>query len=622
MRLRELILKNFRGYGQEVRISFDDLTVLIGKNDVGKSTILEALNTFFNDKDVKLDMRDSCVYTGETENIITIGCTFDDLPESVTIDATAQTKLENEYLLNSEGLLEIHKEFDCSKSTIKGIPYAVAQHPSAKDYEDLLGLKNTDLKSRIKKLAIDTGNVNLASNVEMRQAIWRNCPELRIASKKISLDKGDDMKAIWGALGKHLPIFALFKADRQSSDDDSEIQDPMKLAISEALRESEEKLSAIKRDIQEKVEGVAKATLEKLREMDPGLANELSPNFKAEPKWDGIFKMSLAGDDQIPINKRGSGVRRLILLNFFRAEVERKVREGSVTNVIYAIEEPETAQHPDNQKKIIEALMELANQPRCQILITTHVPGLAKLVPIESIRYITKETPGTVIVRGADQNILEEVAETLGILPNIEDANNLRLIVCVEGKNDIIGLGFLAKCLHESDPTKYVDLLNDPRVIAIPLGGNSLQEWVAKNYLGKIGIPEWHLYDRDTETPPKYSAACDSVNVRGNGHSARLTQKRELENYYHPRVVSEVLQVQVNITDMDDVPTMIARKLCEAEGEEDWDTLKGGKGRRSGKVKIELNCKVAAKMTPELIDEIDQNGEVRNWFQDIAGRLV
>ena len=41
MRLHEVILKNFRGYYGETRIAISDLTALIGKNDVGKSTILE-----------------------------------------------------------------------------------------------------------------------------------------------------------------------------------------------------------------------------------------------------------------------------------------------------------------------------------------------------------------------------------------------------------------------------------------------------------------------------------------------------------------------------------------------------------------------------------------------------
>ena len=47
MKIVSVKIKNFRGYEEEENIKFDDLTVFVGKNDVGKSTILEALDIFF-----------------------------------------------------------------------------------------------------------------------------------------------------------------------------------------------------------------------------------------------------------------------------------------------------------------------------------------------------------------------------------------------------------------------------------------------------------------------------------------------------------------------------------------------------------------------------------------------
>ena len=44
MQLYSLYLKNFRAY-EDTKIVFDkDLNVIIGQNDIGKSTILEALD--------------------------------------------------------------------------------------------------------------------------------------------------------------------------------------------------------------------------------------------------------------------------------------------------------------------------------------------------------------------------------------------------------------------------------------------------------------------------------------------------------------------------------------------------------------------------------------------------
>lgn len=60
MKIKSVKVKNFRGYKDETKIDFDDLTVFVGKNDVGKSTILEALDIFFNDGNgvIKLDKSD------------------------------------------------------------------------------------------------------------------------------------------------------------------------------------------------------------------------------------------------------------------------------------------------------------------------------------------------------------------------------------------------------------------------------------------------------------------------------------------------------------------------------------------------------------------------------------
>jgi hypothetical protein len=47
MKLIAVEVENFRAYKERRRVEFDDLTTLIGKNDIGKSTILEALEIIF-----------------------------------------------------------------------------------------------------------------------------------------------------------------------------------------------------------------------------------------------------------------------------------------------------------------------------------------------------------------------------------------------------------------------------------------------------------------------------------------------------------------------------------------------------------------------------------------------
>ena len=49
MKLKSVVLEGFRSYRDRVSIDISDLTTIVGKNDHGKSTILEALEIFFNE---------------------------------------------------------------------------------------------------------------------------------------------------------------------------------------------------------------------------------------------------------------------------------------------------------------------------------------------------------------------------------------------------------------------------------------------------------------------------------------------------------------------------------------------------------------------------------------------
>ena len=225
MKISCLKLKNFRRYSQEIKIDFDDLTAFVGRNDAGKSTILEALDIFFNDGKgvVKIDKNDINVNerrNGNTETVIT-AC-FDDLPNSIIIDSAVETDLESEYMLNRESKLEIVKKFNNGASPKV---YLRALHPTNEVCSDLLLKKNTELRRVISSNGIECENLTV--NSVMRKAIWKyfendlNLEEIEIDASK------EDAKKIWERLIKYLPIFSLFQSDRKNTDSDDEIQDPL-----------------------------------------------------------------------------------------------------------------------------------------------------------------------------------------------------------------------------------------------------------------------------------------------------------------------------------------------------------------------------------------------------------
>ncbi len=126
----------------------------------------------------------------------------------------------------------------------------------------------------------------------------------------------------------------------------------MGIAVEAALAYVQGELNKLAVHVEKRVETVADRTMAKLKEMNAELASELTASLKEKPKWKDLFKYTLNSSKGVPMDKRGSGVRRLVLLNFFRAEAERRAASDGGRPVIYAVEEPETSQHPDHQKML------------------------------------------------------------------------------------------------------------------------------------------------------------------------------------------------------------------------------------------------------------------------------
>jgi predicted ATP-dependent endonuclease of OLD family len=409
MKIKSLRIQNFRGYKDETCIQFDDLTVLVGKNDVGKSTVLEALDVFFNDGKgvVKLDKDDvNKTALSNGDNTITISVTFHDLPSTVIIDTSNQTTLAGEFLLNNAGDLEVIKKYPnaaAAKVFIK------ANHPTHTECSDLLQKKITELKKVIHTNGIVCNNQTV--NAIMRVSIWNHfSTDLQLDEIEIDVTKGET-KDIWEKLQTYLPIYTLFQSDRKNSDNDSEVQDPLKEAVKQILNDTE--ISVMLDDVAQRVavrlKEVSDNTLAKLREMNPDVASSLNPVIPASSslKWSDVFKsVSISGDENIPINKRGSGIKRLVLLNFFRAEAERRLREGNSRSIIYAIEEPETSQHTDHQKILIRAFKELAIAPNTQVLMTTHSSTVVKGLSFEHLRLVAINAGGNKCIDSIEPNQL------------------------------------------------------------------------------------------------------------------------------------------------------------------------------------------------------------------------
>jgi predicted ATP-dependent endonuclease of OLD family len=355
---------------------------------------LEALDIFFNEGDgiIKADDNDLNIEAkkqGMQEYSITVE--FNDLPEYLIIDATHKTRLKDEYLLNENGCLLIKKVYHLGAKKLE--VFIEAKHPTNKYCEDLLTKKISELRNIIEKNKIPCEDKNTSS--ALREAIWNYYKDdLQLKTKSINISsKTEQTKEISEKLQKYFPMYFLFQADRKNSDGDDEIQDPLKIAVKEIIESPsiQQKLTVIANEVKNHLSDVAERTMKVLESIDPNIAKTLDPKLPEvnDLKWKDVFKsVSIFGGDGIPINKRGSGVKRLVLMSFFRAEVQRRAalkQKENGNSVIYAIEEPETSQHIDKQKVLITALKKLSQEEDIQILITTHSTEIVKELGLENI---------------------------------------------------------------------------------------------------------------------------------------------------------------------------------------------------------------------------------------------
>jgi predicted ATP-dependent endonuclease of OLD family len=350
-------------------------------------------------------------------------------------------------------------------------------------------------------------------------------------------------------------------------------------------------LEEVTKLIKESAEKIGAETIEKLKEMNPELAKVLRPDVSTKA-WDSLFSFSFIGDDNIPMNKRGSGVRRLITLNYFRAEAERKNKENK--NIIYAIEEPETSQHPDHQNLLVSALSELAHKENYQVIITTHSPEIAKQLKDENLILIDRKDGENYIVQN-DQK-LKTISETLGLTSYIG-----KLVICVEGTNDI---NFLLNINQQIDEFRQIIDLKKEKLKIIPMGGSSLINWVEINYLEGSNVIEFHLYDRDADD--KYKKSVEKVNQRNGSSKGILTIKREMENYIPASLYEAEFDIDLSkITDWDnaDIGNIVTNKTKKFDDEKI--------------VKSIANGKLTKQMTKQHLVDLGCFDEMKNWFVEI-----
>ena len=329
------------------------ITLIVGENDSGKSSLINCLNLFTGEYSLGIDDfnygTDKIKLKLTTEN-------FEFIKEYKKEDLSASSHI----VKLSLSFIEATKEFISSLS-------------SGSTAEDELKIK--EISKTFGLTVRSNSNINslkeqLTSKLSEKEIIINkgNFPELN----KIQLDgkQFEDVESFFKEV---------FIKDKQIEIWNTKVKDGK--TIKEFIQDELDVYSdSISKDLEDKgIKAKLKQYLKQLTDI------KVDPSF--EPKSLNISSrvIFLENGKEISVNKKGDGTKRRISLALLEYKAERD--ESYKDSKLYILDEPDTHLHVKAQIELLSVLKDLSSKG-CQIIITTHSPFLINAIKPKQIRLL------------------------------------------------------------------------------------------------------------------------------------------------------------------------------------------------------------------------------------------
>ncbi|QQS43867.1 AAA family ATPase [Candidatus Roizmanbacteria bacterium] len=601
MYLKRISIKNFRGIDSLTNLEISNLNTFVGKNDSGKSTILHALNCFFDIK--KFNTKD--VFKGKPGNeLSSIEISF--LP-SIEIDDLA---------LDSNSLLTIRKEFELVNNKIKCTEYYSCNDFTDAAYQNLWNKKESELNTIVSDLG-ETPN----RSGRGKKNILRIEQIKSVLSDKSRTDTkhelGDFLKNIEKTYDLSLPRFSIFDAEQDLSIEATNFQSQFRPIIASFFDSVQEKTSEIElgleKDLATEFEEIRKymsKNVSGLKGLTPSTEFDWVKSVKK-------FDLDLEFEDQefqVSISHKGTGFKRLLMVAYF----EYLANKQSIANQLFAIEEPETYLHPSAQEDLLSSIIKISE--KTQFFITTHSPVFAGATDGENSILVTKDNKGLSHYSKGGEDIIEQIIHELGIRPDFNLLKGTKYLIFVEGKDDIHFLSSYAN-------TVLGKSLEEDRILCVIGGGGSLKNYADLDLFRKLKGNNLYsvLVDGDDKKNGKEKWA-ESIKSKCECDGAEFVKlsKREIENYCHPSRIKKCLISIIKKREGENTqnPHISAIETCNLNIKDDTDVEKYLKEKKlCNEFKSGVNISVFKEMTKEEWEECDNNNEVKNFIEGIYSRI-
>ncbi len=466
MYLKEATIKNFRSL-KDVHISFEDTTILIGENNTGKSTILDAIRIGLNKAISRTSFEDYDFYMDDV-----IKSPKDSEGIKIILIFEERTPGEWDGYI-SDNFVEAFQYIDIEKASI------IIQISAS--YDEVSG----DIQSTTSFLNIDYEPI-LGKIQSLVNRFLSLTPIFYLQALRELKDTFSTKSPLWGRFMKKVSI---------PQDELDNIQNQIK-ELNESIISNDNNLTSLVNELQ-KIQRV----------MDLQGKELVSINAVPLKTWDLLSKAQVTlsnGTSAIdfPLDKHGQGTQSVTAILLFKAYINILLKEinRESTEAILTLEEPEAHLHP----QAIRALQKSIEEMNCQKIITTHSPYFIQNTDIRNVRYLRKNEGQTIVSKINDhisfevENIsegLKQVAQNFSNVVLIDEVNNF-VTICEPINKKIEGsLRGCCKCKNAN----IDNIIAEAYLIFSKDELREINMYIQRNRGDILFARKWFLYEGQTE---------------------------------------------------------------------------------------------------------------------------
>lgn len=333
MKLREVKIHNFRGI-VDAQVRLSDYTLLVGPNNAGKSTLMDAVRAFYEKDGYKYKHDRDFPFMGTTDQESWVELTFE-------LDDAEHASLADDYKVTTK-TLRARKAFKAAEKGREGAIFAYKADGTLSD-DAFYGAKN-----------VQSGKLG---DIVFIPAVSKVDEHTKLTGPSAFRDL---LTNVLEAVVESSPSYVKFSDDFETFAEGIKTEST---SDGRSLAGLEEELSALL---------ASWGTKFQLDLRSPSTA-EIIKSLLSYQCVDKTHGKSLAAD------QFGSGFQRHFVYSLIRLgakyitkKVSKKTKDFTPTMTLILFEEPEAFLHPPQQEVLAESLVKLSSSPHQQVLCSTH----------------------------------------------------------------------------------------------------------------------------------------------------------------------------------------------------------------------------------------------------------